>query len=296
MEASKFQIQGFSLIELMFAIAIIAAIAVMGLAAYKQRVINQKVDQAVLQLQTILQGAMAYYVANNDTWPTAKTFNTMLTDYVGIADPEHFYSPFYGKYSVVDNQNHNNYFTVATTINTHAIESKLAGKVADLISGRLPIARADENSHTVYASVPIPAQTSGNNRQEKVIYNIRVIQSGTLVKKPKCPAGRTPELDVATNDFVSINNNGVTRIIRQVVACNDKAVTTGDRPNDFLNCDPTSSAPTGYWKPTIDLLANGGAQLGTEISDMKLLAITSCKLTSTQNKENGSLDKPKFVF
>lgn len=297
MEFNRSTTRGFSLIELMFVIAIIAAIAVMGLAAYKQRVMNQKIDQTVLQLQTILQGSMAYYVANNH-WPndSAASFNTMLTDYVGVKDIANFISPFGGNYQTELNPKDTNYFTVYTIINTTAIEPELAGRVAELISRRLPIARFNQNSHTVYASVPIPAQASGSNEQEKVIYDVKVIQSGTLVKKPDCPVDRIPELDVAMNGFVPTNADGRTRIIRQVITCNDKANPSGPGPDDFLNCNPNSSAREGFWQPTIDLLAGGSSQGGQDIRYMKLLAITSCKLKSSQNKAAGSLNNYNFVF
>lgn len=62
--------RAFTLIELLFVIAIIAVIASLGLSTVTQRAQEAKVEKAALQMQQLLQAGMTYYV-DNGCWPGA---------------------------------------------------------------------------------------------------------------------------------------------------------------------------------------------------------------------------------
>lgn len=60
---------GFTLLEILFVISIIAVIATIGLTTMQQRAQKVKIEKTALQMQQILQAGLAYYNDNNNTWP-----------------------------------------------------------------------------------------------------------------------------------------------------------------------------------------------------------------------------------
>lgn len=72
--------QGFTLLELMLAVALVGVITLMGATAYKQQLVNFKIDKGALQMQQWLQAAQSYYGTCASTpkgpapwpWPTTQ--------------------------------------------------------------------------------------------------------------------------------------------------------------------------------------------------------------------------------
>lgn len=73
----KHKENGFTLIELLLVIAIISVIATLGIATYRRYFMSQRAEKAAIEMQTILEAAMAYNVDHsadvgaNDAWPAA---------------------------------------------------------------------------------------------------------------------------------------------------------------------------------------------------------------------------------
>ena len=65
--------KGFTLLELMLVIAIIAAILVLGLSAYEQKLKNGRIETTAIEMQTWLQASLRFYVDYNinERWPVA---------------------------------------------------------------------------------------------------------------------------------------------------------------------------------------------------------------------------------
>lgn len=63
---------GFSLLELLFVVAILATIATFGLSIYRQRTVNVKVTRAAAEIQQILQAGSAFY-ADKGQWPVGQS-------------------------------------------------------------------------------------------------------------------------------------------------------------------------------------------------------------------------------
>ena len=61
---------GFSLLELMCVIAVLAALSVVGVSAYRGHMQRQRLSHTALQIQQLMQAAMAYHV-DEGKWPTA---------------------------------------------------------------------------------------------------------------------------------------------------------------------------------------------------------------------------------
>lgn len=63
---------GFSLLELLFVVAILATVATFGLSIYRQRTVNVKITRAAAEIQQILQAGSAFY-ADNREWPVGQS-------------------------------------------------------------------------------------------------------------------------------------------------------------------------------------------------------------------------------
>lgn len=59
---------GFTLIEILFVIALIGVITAFSLSAYQKKAENTKIDKTALQIQQLLQAGTAYY-NDNGCWP-----------------------------------------------------------------------------------------------------------------------------------------------------------------------------------------------------------------------------------
>jgi prepilin-type N-terminal cleavage/methylation domain-containing protein len=71
---------GFTLIEILFVIAILGVIAALGMSLTTQRTQKFKVEKAALQLQQMLQAGMTFYSDNKNTWPNDCTASSTSID------------------------------------------------------------------------------------------------------------------------------------------------------------------------------------------------------------------------
>lgn len=62
------RLRGFSLLEMLLVLVVVSAIIVMGTNYIQQRTTQARIDKSVMDMQQILNAAMAYYVANGK-WP-----------------------------------------------------------------------------------------------------------------------------------------------------------------------------------------------------------------------------------
>lgn len=80
---------GFSMIEIIIAMVIIAILASIGYPSYQNHLITSRRSDAQTTLQSILNNAQQYYIQNNNTFPS--TIGTLYTFY-GLTQPT---SPYY---------------------------------------------------------------------------------------------------------------------------------------------------------------------------------------------------------
>lgn len=79
--------KAFTLIELLLVIAIISILAAVGVMTYRQSFQTNRVDKVSIEMQHVLEAAMAFYVDNN-AWPEAQPCdssiqtNTFVTNYL----------------------------------------------------------------------------------------------------------------------------------------------------------------------------------------------------------------------
>lgn len=173
---------GFSLIELIFVIAIIGVMASLGVSYYQHRAENNKIQKVAIQMQQYLQAALAYYGDNNN-WPSTKTPN--FSQYLPINATQ---DPWGGKISGAQRNAH--IFTVTDA----APNSRIAIRVAAL----LPNAQANKATVLAEVTVPIGNQTPG--------YSIFVTAgqyqfNSSQPIKFSCPTNYTGQMAVGIREF-----------------------------------------------------------------------------------------------
>ncbi|MCK4870665.1 MAG: type II secretion system protein [Gammaproteobacteria bacterium] len=180
---------GFSLIELIFVIAIIGVMASLGVSYYQHRAENTKLQKVAIQMQQYLQAALAYY-GDNNCWPSTKT--PTFSQYLPINATQ---DPWGGKISGTQRNTH--IFTVTDA----APNNRIAIRVAAL----LPNAQANKTTVLAEVTVPIGNQTPG--------YSIFVTAgqysfNSSLPVNFSCPANYTGQMIAGICEFKTSANGG----------------------------------------------------------------------------------------
>jgi general secretion pathway protein G len=109
---------GFTIIELLFVIAIIAVLFTIGVSCYSKETEHFKVKKTALQIQHVLQAAQAYY-ADNNSWPATSDTdqeNAFNTNYIGGAIKKNPWGSDSYHYENPVDKGTIKMFTVSTTI------------------------------------------------------------------------------------------------------------------------------------------------------------------------------------
>lgn len=168
---------GFTLIELMLIIAVMAALVTVGIAAFSQKMQNAKIDQAALQMQTWLQAGLAFRVNDSlDKWPTME--NIVNNGYIkNYSNPwrECNKNTVGNCYEVINDDKVSKNFIVKMKIPQNVPNAR---GVAELIVKRLPNAEsyAKNQDIIVSAEVPLPAQIAAGIDQV-IVKNIRYVSN-----------------------------------------------------------------------------------------------------------------------
>jgi len=253
--------KGFALLELILALAILAVILMLGLSYYTQKELNLKVNTAAVEMQTWLQAALFYYQRNGN-WPVAtkqKTVQQILVDDGYIANPalENPWGQPITVSTILKLNSNITDLTISTKIPPGYTNSN---EIAYMIAGRLPSATPrykDGATNTVTISMA-PPPTYSTSKPNVMIMDISTINgTGEQVKVPDCPAGYTPELHVAMNQFF---NKASPSVIKDI---------TTKVPAPVNN----------IWHPT--MIPHMGYPLKTGTA--KMLEIASCEKDSSTN-------------
>jgi prepilin-type N-terminal cleavage/methylation domain-containing protein len=302
-------IKGFTLIEMLLVLVIIAAI-IMGIATYSQQKMQQmREDRAVLQIQQILNAGLAFYL-NNTTWPTSIT-----TDLQGDGTTPGGYLPGPSTKVILSNPWAGNYvigntlpgvdppnalFVVCTTIKAGAATSVTATILANRLpmayvvngnvsadcapSSGLPIPTASActtgatTGCTLIATVNVPGQNLNNARS---VNFAGVYQHGACVAKPTCPNGMDPQLFLAPASVSGMNDNVTTTVYPihsftayyvDVVGGGSTGACTGD--TTVAACPAAGS----YWRACLQIITTNGIVNYTQTTAraQKMVGFTRC--------------------
>lgn len=178
--------KGFTLLETLLVLALVALMAVAGLATYQQRIVNFKVEKTALQMQAILEAAQNYN-ANYSAWPSD---NAALDPYLGpgvLNNCPWSYSTA-TCYSFVP-QTSTASFGVSVTIPSNQAN---ATQIAQMVATRLPNASVSGAVVTARVTALVLPQQPSQGQTLMKIYPFRGDASGAPVSIPlvnRCQAG-----------------------------------------------------------------------------------------------------------
>jgi prepilin-type N-terminal cleavage/methylation domain-containing protein len=197
--------RGFSLLEMLLVITVLATISVAGVSYLRDKTLNVKLDKTALQMQQWLQASMAYYVDKSD-WP-ADTQALMDDGYIPN-DIKYVRSVWYtgvGKIGV---------YTIGP--DTHAkqvvlrlqLPNNVSYEVAQRLAAKMPMADVDLNTKTIMVYGAIPGPGGGGQGAWDIVF-IRteyLKQADNYYDKnalftAACPAGKEPDLFIIDNGF-----------------------------------------------------------------------------------------------
>jgi prepilin-type N-terminal cleavage/methylation domain-containing protein len=217
---------GFTLIELMLVVAILAAITVIGVSAYKQQAANFMADKTALQMQQLMEAAIAFKV-DCGMWPGNNSGDVDLANPMlqleGVdrsgnpvatcnkrsgAQPGVAYiqrssagtspldkDPWGGAYVLIspEGTTHEKYFTVttATDIPSQGLAARIAGRLPNSTYSTTP-----QPPYSVTANVDVPGGPGGSSGN----IMFKVVSSNTQLTNP-CPSGQAAHLYLGMNSF-----------------------------------------------------------------------------------------------
>lgn len=77
MKKMRKQVKGVTLIEVMLVAVIISVVLIMAMGYIQQKALQTRFDKSAAQIQQVLNAALAYYMANNSTWPAGPTIDCL---------------------------------------------------------------------------------------------------------------------------------------------------------------------------------------------------------------------------
>lgn len=258
---------GFTLLEMMLVIAIIAVITLLGLSGWDQIIMNRKIQTASVEMQMWLQAGLKYYAENNGSFPTSA--QEIIT--ANLMPATSLYNPWdtdqSATYNVQPDPNNANLLQVSTSIPATVTYSTA---IARMLAGTLPFGVNPANTTEVYMDVVPPP---GLIAQNSNIVNIVPIAAGSTPQPIPMPACQTefgmsyqPEIYYALNSVSTLINN-TPYVLRDI------QITT-------TNPTPTS------WLPNVTV-NTGTSSLGTAgVTAIVMCQKISSSLTSNNNNKN----------
>lgn len=269
--------KGFTLIELLLVIALIAAMTVSGVAFYRQRTTQLKIEKTSLQMQQWLQAAMAYYV-DNGAWPADAS--ALLED---PSNPAVSYylpdsiktNPWGYDYSIEPIQD-NRLIKVSVNVPDYDQGEPLA--YAQRIAARLPNADASlvASKPLISAEVNIPGEVSNSGTKIIGIYKIPVPVASDY-KVPKPSEQQCPTATMTANVYYSL------AALKNINVVGHQAFSIGS-----IDSEPGID----QWKPNLNVQMFRGPKhnAGT------LIAIVTCEPKTPLIKSVSTQAATPFIF
>lgn len=288
------KLKGFSLLEVLLVLAIMATIMVSLLGYTSQKSDEMRRDKTVMQVEQFLNAGLSYYVSFG-SWPTLSQLQGNFLPSGTINNP---WGLAFSVGANTGGTNPGSQFSVCTTI-----RGKQAYTAATIIAGRLPIASAIDGTVscpttsatactktsttcTVVSSVNIPGQNINNARS---INFAGLYHNGACVAAPSCPSTTmTPTIVVSPVSVSGMNdNNNNVYPITSFTAYAMGTTSAGSPGAAPLNCNGTStvtcslSASSTYWRVCLRIvtqkgMVTGGGNPSWAQTAGVILALTRC--------------------
>lgn len=205
MNMNKQPNRAFTLIEMMLVIALIAVLATIGINAYQKTAEQSKIDKSALQMQTLLQAGMAYYV-DYGCWPDSTRSNPDCK-----VQPPPDFQPYIPIGARVNGKPASPWGTTYDwlpvngdklfEVYTYAVSKP----IADRLAAKLPNASASGAAPwRVVAMVGIPGSSLQTGIVIKKLGYVSILNNGKAANNiaiPACSAGSDPHIYLALNYF-----------------------------------------------------------------------------------------------
>ncbi len=305
----RFKTKGFSLIEMLLVLAIMATVIVALLGYTTQKSDEMRRDRTVMQMEQFLNAGLSYYVSFG-SWPlTVADLQTKL-----FLPNTTIRNGWGQQYTLGDNSTSSSsagsgsQFSVCTMV-----VGQRAFAAATIIAGRLPIATAYDGGSqtdpcpresttlpctsssttcTIQSSVNIPGQNLNNARS---INFAGLYHNGACVPAPACPStAMMPTIMAVPVSVSGLNDSSsptdiypLSSFTAYVTGTTASDATPTDTPGDCVNgvaapCYQDSSSnklPTGnYWRVCLRIITQRGTvQYAASTKDAGIiLALTRC--------------------
>jgi prepilin-type N-terminal cleavage/methylation domain-containing protein len=197
------QKNGFTILEVLFVVAIMGVMASLGACFYKNHVDSFKTQKTALQMQQWLQAGSAYYV-NNSCWPSSSDGQTVdcqnqpVNDFTPYIPAGNTTSPWGDNYTYTPVNNvagKNMLFQVSVPVLTPETAQKVA---ALLPNEKVEPCKDDPAKTCVIAQVTIPGERKYDQVQ---IGGIGTVTDGGVISA-HCPGStKQPNFYFATSGF-----------------------------------------------------------------------------------------------
>ncbi len=293
----KNRVFGFTLIEMLLVLVIIAAILV-GLLGYtQQKTESMRRDRTAMQMQQIENAAMAYYVSTS-SWPA----NIAALQTAGFLPSSLGNNPYANPYFINSDSSTGN-FSVCTAVTSNNSDNAMT--LAQTLAGMLPLGfvtdtddpssscspnmtpttSCSQTSCTIVTIVNIPGQNLNNARS---VNFAGIYKNGACVPVPQCPGGTGSNSMKASIMVVPVSVSGVysnNSTVLPISSFTARATPSAMTPNTCADmaAGPQScnlSAPGPYWRVCLQVITEKGEvtsvtnpQWGAMTS---LMALTRC--------------------
>ena len=155
--------RGYTLLEIIIAVAIVCVLLSMVMASYKIRIDKARLEQTVTEMMAIAQASIDYY---NSQYPKVWPANTSQLASHTVGAPNYMYnavtsSPFGGKYQIIIGLN--NSVTISTTVPSGLAEHYYQGALLEILPGN--------SQDTIEITQQLPNEFSGRLEYEnKYLY------------------------------------------------------------------------------------------------------------------------------
>ncbi len=305
--------QGVTLVEILLVLVIISAIIWSAVRFMQERTLQTRMDKMATQMQQILNAALAYYLANQSSWPPSLA---CLQGQGGCTaaylPPSLSTTPFGGTYTVTNNKQ---LFFVYTSITT-AAATGTASAVASSVAGLLPLSyttstggspppssvgggaacNASSTTCNIVASVNVPGQALNT---ASAVNFAGMYKHGGCVPVPSCPADANGNKMTPTVIVVPVSVSGFNdpNSLQAYPISSFSGYFTGPAVDPPPACNFYGSAvPCGaavapasgqYWRACLDVVTEKGdvalsnttspPDILTWGNNVSLMAITRCK-------------------
>ncbi len=304
---NKIKLHGFTLLEMLLVMVIVASIILMVMTYTTTQVDETKRDVTVKQYEQILNAGLAYYI-NNSTWPN--TINDLING--NYLPNKTINNPWASGYTFYQDATTGT-FSICSTIMGSTFASggharNTAARESNIIANQLPMGYV-ANSCPASASAPAPTPCGGvpcavisavnipgqNLNNARSINFAGVYHNGACVPAPVCPNTMSPTIIVipvsVSGTYYGQSNSTYSLNSFTATAVGDaNKQPTGTPLTCFSGgtaaCDQTTGGDAGlptsgkYWRVCLDVVTQlgriGDAGSTWDASSGIILAITRC--------------------